>query len=252
VRIAASHVTLRGLLFDGPTGPATPRTAENPRGEEVQVWITGRAVEIASSEIRDSAWHAGVFVTADGARLVGNHIHDNGDRSDPRRANLDHGIYWDRGRGGLVANNLIERNVTHGVQLYRAPAQVRVVHNTIVRNGRAGLVIAADAAGNEIANNLVAFNGRPDITHDLRGKGNLLVSNLFWRNGDAAVVAGGPLRSAGNLAADPRLAAPGDHRLGPRSPARERASDDYRVPTDLRGASRPDDESADIGALEAP
>ena len=97
-KIAASHQRFNYLLFDGPTGKVKPASADNPDGEQVQVMIYGAAVngvEISDSEIRDSLWHAGIYLsTANDVRITGNYIHDNGDRNNPGQENLSHGIYF--------------------------------------------------------------------------------------------------------------------------------------------------------------
>jgi hypothetical protein len=249
VRIDADHIRLSNLLMDGPTGRVLTPTAENPRGEEVEVWVRGRDVELQACEIRNDAWHAGIYVTGSDVRIMRNYIHDNGDPSDPRGATLDHGIYWDAGTG-VVANNLIESNLAFGVHLYRAPAGVKVVSNTIVRNGRSGVIVAARAAHNLIVNNIVALNGRAAIAFDLTGAGNRVAGNLFWSNGTGALSATDGLQLSGNLAADPGFVGEHDYRLGPGSPARNRALREFAVPDDLAGKPRPSAKPADLGALQ--
>ena len=114
VRVSGSHLRLLRLLFEGPTGAVRRPSPDNPRGEEVPLAIYGNDVTIAASEIRGSAWHAGIYLDGvKGARIVANYIHDNGDRSDPAQANLDHGIYWSSG-SGVVANNVVTRNLARG------------------------------------------------------------------------------------------------------------------------------------------
>ena len=61
---------------------------------------TVNGVEISDSEIRDSDWHAGIYLSAaNDVRITGNYIHDNGDFGDPSQANDSHGIYFSRARG---------------------------------------------------------------------------------------------------------------------------------------------------------
>jgi parallel beta helix pectate lyase-like protein/uncharacterized protein DUF1565 len=248
VRIDAGHVRLQRLVFDGPTGRVLQPTDQNPRGEEILIWVRGDDVEISRSEIRYSAWHAGIYVTGDDARILRNRIHDNGDRGDPSQANVDQGIYWDTGGGGVIANNLIANNVAWGIQLYREPTNVKVVHNTVVGNGRGGLLVSDNAAHNVIANNIFAFNGRPYVTYALSGEGNSLTGNLFWSNGSAALGDADPLNPVDNIEADPLFAGPGDYRLRPGSPALGRALPQYRVHTDFRGKRR--GRHAALGAYE--
>jgi parallel beta helix pectate lyase-like protein/uncharacterized protein DUF1565 len=249
VRVDADHLRLRRLVFDGPTGRVVHPSDTNPGGQEVPIWVRGDDVEIARSEIRDSAWHAGIYVTADDVRIVRNRIHNNGDRRHPEQATLDQGIYWDSGKSGEIANNLIADNLAYGIQLYRRPKDVRVVHNTVVRNGRGGLIVADEAADNVIANNIFAFNGKPHVTFELSDGGNSLVGNLFWSNGSASLAAADPLSPADNIEADPLFAGPRDYRLQPGSPAQGHALPRYRESTDFRGRSR--GRPADIGAYES-
>ena len=249
LRIDADHVRLSNLVMDGPTGRVLPPTTTNPRGEEVEVWVRGNDVELRACEVRNDAWHAGVFVTGSDVRILRCHIHDNGDPNDPRGANLDHGIYWDAG-SGVVANNLIDSNLAFGVHLYRAPAGVAVVNNTIVRNGRSGVIVSARATRNLIANNIVAFNARPGIAFNLSGVGNRVVGNLFWANGVGALASTKGLETSDNVVADPRFAGERDYRLGPGSPARGRALREFSVTDDLLGAPRPSGKPADLGALQ--
>lgn len=194
VRITAPHQRFNHLLFDGPTGRTKAITPENPGGEQVQVSIMGAAsglddVEISDCEVRDSAWHAGIYVDAEAdIRLIGNYVHDNGDRSDPGQENLSHGIYWSSG-SGLIAGNVVEHNVARGVQLYPSASDVLVANNTIVDNGKAGVQVGGDSSGVSIVNNIVADNGDRGIrSSGLTGSDNEAVRNLLWANlGDGSV-----------------------------------------------------------------
>jgi pectate disaccharide-lyase len=258
VRILAGDQRFAGILFDGPTGPVQAATADNPDGEQVQVAVGGEdqpvaRVEISGCEIRESGWHAGVYLEeADDVRLVGNHIHDNGDFDDPSQANQSHGVYWQSG-SGLIANNLIEHNVARGVQLYEEPHDVLVAHNTIVRNGRAGIQVGEDASGTLVVNNVVAFNGDVGIRADsLSGGGNRVERNLVWNPaGPQLGVHADGLELDDNLIADPRFEGEGRYRLSGASPAVGEALTDPWVSHDRTGAPRPR-EGADLGAYERP
>ncbi len=177
-----AHVRVWNLLFDGPTGNVGP----NPSGgEEVMLWLQAPDIQINDSEIRNAHWHAGIYVTGGNAdKLIGNYIHDNGNRADPAQANLDHGIYWDSGNGGVIANNLIVHNLAHGIQLYPDAQGVNVEWNTIADNGKAGVMIAENAANNTVANNIVANNTENSIrSWSLTGTGNTAHDNIVWKNG---------------------------------------------------------------------
>jgi len=255
-RIEASHVRLHHLLFDGPTGPVQERTTENPRGEQVQVVVGGdggpfRDIEIADCEVRDSDWHAGIFVVhAEDVRILGNHIHHNGDPDDPVQANLSHGIYWDSG-SGLVANNVVERNVARGIQLYPEPSGVVVTHNTIVANGRAGVQLGDRATGNVVVNNIVVFNGDRGIrSASLSGSGNRASTNLVWGNVGEVEELGTGLVLTETLT-EPPLFADREYRLTRASPAVDRGIESGAVAFDRDGRKRPVGEGSDLGAYES-
>jgi hypothetical protein len=250
VRLEGDHLRVRRVLFDGPTGRVTSSSADNPGGEDVQVWVRGRDVTIARSEVRDNLWHAGVYVTGDDARLIGNHIHDNGDRSRPERWNLDHGVYWASGSGGLASDNLVAGNVAYGIHLYPEPRGIRVLQNTLVRNGRSGLILADRTAQSVVANNIVALNGSPSIDFDLYGRGNVVVNNLFWSNGESPLDRSTLLGRSTPLVADPLFRSAHNYRLAPGSAAIGRALPEFTTPTDLDGRPRPS-RAADLGAFEA-
>src|SRR5215207_7175880 len=248
VRAEGDHLRLRRLVFDGPTGPVGNRSDDNPFGEDVQLWIRGDDVSVAESEVRDNHWHAGIYVTGDRARIVRNHIHDNGDPRDPAGSNLDHGVYWDSGSGGLLSDNVIAHNLAYGVHLYPDPQGVRVLQNTLVENGRGGVILAGNASGNVVANNIVAFNAGPRLAFELSGGGNVLRNNLFWENGGGTFELDGGVTDEGNLVGDPLFAGRGDYRLRAGSVAAGKAVSEFATRLDQLGNERPAT-GADLGAL---
>lgn len=251
VRLQGDHLRVRRFIFDGPTGPVIERTGENPGGEDVQLWIRGSDAVVADSEVRDNLWHAGIYVSADGARILRNYVHDNGDASNPDNRNLDHGIYWASGEGGVASDNLIVRNVAYGLHLYPEPKGVRVLHNTLAANGRAGLIMAEQATDIDVVNNIIAFNGSPILDFDLSGAENLVTNNLFWGNGKTPLASPAGLGENGNVFVDPAFSGSTDYRLAPGSAAIGRALPEFTTPTDNRGRLRPS-RAADLGAFEAP
>lgn len=201
VRIGGSHILIDSLIFDGPTGPVLARSSSNPGGEEVQVSIMyGSDVELSHNEIRDNAWHAGVFVYAGSEILIdSNYIHDNGDVA--TGPNLDHGVYWCAG-SGTVSNNLIENNVAYGVHLYPEADEVVVDGNTITGHGRGGIIVANTSSQNQLINNVVADNAMYGIrAYDLSGKGNVARDNLLWNNGEN--ISGSGIAYSGTLVQAP-------------------------------------------------
>ena len=253
VRISADYQRLNYLLFDGPTGPVNAPTAENPRGEQVQITILGSSVdgiEISGSEIRNSLWHAGIYAsTANDVRIMGNWIHHNGDVTDPGQENQSHGIYFDRG-SGTIANNLITDNVARGVQLYAEPDGLVITNNTIIGNGKAGIQFAAQTANCVAVNNVVAYNGEHGIrSASLEGSGNLVRQNLVWDNGlDLGPAEGLTMRD--NLRAYPGFGSASDYRPPAGSPAIDRAVASYAPSRDFHAVPRPLGGGPDLGAFE--
>jgi hypothetical protein len=198
LRVEGNHRRLCGLLFEGPTGPVPKGTASSKGGEDVQVWIMGDGVELSRSEVRGNRWHAGVYLyEAKDARIVGNWVHDNGQFGNPAMANLDHGIYFESG-SGLVADNLIEHNLAHGVQLYPEPARVTVRNNIITGHGRAAIIFGERAAANQVVGNLITGNHEGVRTWELSGTGNAVRDNRIWSNRNGAFVDPAPLSLSGN------------------------------------------------------
>lgn len=191
-RVSGNHVRACGLLFEGPTGPIVNGTASSKGGEDVQVFIYGDDVAIVGCEVRNNAWHAGIYLwDADRAQIVDNYVHHNGS-SDPAQANLDHGIYFGSG-SGLVARNKVENNVAYGVHLYPQTTDVKVADNTITGNGRGGVILSEDVARTEIVGNVITNNREGIRTWDLRGSGNVAHDNRVFGNW------GGDLRNTGGL-----------------------------------------------------
>jgi Right handed beta helix region len=252
-RINGSHLVFANLHFKGPTGPVLPRTSDNPGGEEVLVAVYGDNVSLRHDEVSGDHWHAGVYVAgAQDLRITGSFIHDNGDRSDPAQANLDHGIYWADG-SGIVANDLIEHNLAFGVHLYPSAGPVTVANNTIVANGRSGVIVSAHSFHCVVVNNIVFGNVQNGIrsSSDLAGNGNAVLGNLLWANGErnfGTDLTG--LAVSGNVTADPRFAGPRDFRLRAGSPAVGRALAQYAPRDDILGRPRPRGQ-ADLGAFES-
>jgi parallel beta-helix repeat protein len=255
-KITGNDLRFSRITFDGPTGPVKPVAADNPKGEQVQVAVNGDSVEIMNSVVRDSDWHAGIYLAgADQARLVGNCIQDNGDRDPAVRQyqrNKSHGIYWDSG-SGLIANNVVVGNLARGIQLYKAPNNVRVLHNTVVTNGRAGIQFSAQTSRSSAVNNIVAYNGDAGIrTYGLIGSGNVAANNLGWANGAENFISAERLDVGDNLGGWPGFvdARARDFRLLPGSAALDQGDEAESVSTDHIGTVRPQAVAPDIGAFE--
>lgn len=246
LRVRADHVTVQGFRFTG-------RTPANR--SDVLVWVSGASdVLLAHNRLEHSAISA-IFAGEESrdVRIVSNLIVRNG-----RSRALDHGIYLERVRGGLVANNVIARNAGYGVQLYPDTDGVRVLQNTVFANGNAGIILAGGrrgqaSDGNVIANNVLADNGGAGIrTFWPRtvGRRNTVVTNLVY--GNRGTVVGLGLGVTDTIRRDPGFvdAAAGDFRLRRTSPARDRAVASYSGRRDFAGVRRPQGRTPDLGAFE--
>lgn len=245
LKVTASNVVVTGLVFAG-------RTAANP--DDVAVYISGgNSIELDRNEIRGAA-QSGVFVGegATGVRITRNWIHDNG------KTVLDHGIYYENGSGGVIANNVIETSFGYGIQLYPNADDVLVTQNTIALNGRSGIIVGGEdrtADRNHIVNNIVALNREQGIRTfwgGPLGTGNVAEQNLVGENGDdgSSQTAGLDLRAT--VEADPLFvdADGGDFSLRADSPALDLALPAYSQPTDFDGVARPQGDAPDLGAFE--
>jgi parallel beta-helix repeat protein len=182
-KITGHDLRFDHLLFNGPTGRIKPITQDNPKGEQVQVTIRNDRVWITRSEIRNNDWHAGIYLhAAHDVRILRNYIHHNGDDGPccyQYQWNTSHGIYFSSG-SGVIANNLIQRNLARGVQLYPNAHGVVVEENTIVGNRQTGVQVSKYSADNTIANNIVANNVNYSIrSYRLTGLGNQVIRNLI-------------------------------------------------------------------------
>lgn len=216
--LKSHHVTLSGLFFDGPAGPgsSSPGTRTNPRGEGILVWLEGRGLELADSDVSNGRAQ-GVFLTgAEGARVTGNHIHGNGNFAEPAVANLDHGVYFESGYG-VVAHNVIDHNLAYGVQLYPSAHDVLVESNVITGHGRGGIIVGGvegkpPPAGNRITGNVLAHNRRRAVeSYGPVGAGNVVERNLSWANGPDGETAS--LILTQNFSVDPGFASTAYARL---------------------------------------
>jgi hypothetical protein len=252
LKVIADYVLVTGLVIDG-TGATAYDSA---------LYVAGaRGVEVAGCEIRNAVG-SGVFVGDEGdpssnVRLVRNWIHDNG-KDDFH----DHAIYWAHGAGGLIGNNVIERNAGFGVHLYPNADGVLVTQNTVTASGRSGIIVAGDTEAssdrNVVVNNISAFNGELGIRSSWdgpTGTGDVVRSNVLFGNtaGDRPVgeYAAG-LNVGTNRIADPRFVnrSGRNYRLQPSSPALGAAVARYSLQRDFTGRKRPQGRGPDIGAYE--
>lgn len=251
VKVTASWVRLSGLRFVG-------GTAANPG--DVLIYVSGGDnVEISDSELRGAGMSA-IYVGdpgngADNVQFLRNYVHDNG-----THAQLDHGIYYGTGRGGLIAGNVFARNIAYGVQIYPNADNVVLTQNTIVANGKSGVVVGGESTtsdGNLIVDNVIASNREGGIRAYWGGPvgtGNVARGNVLW-NGSGDLPTGSAaagIAFVDNLSANPLFASPAadDYRLQAGSPAVDRGAAGASLETDLVGATRPAGAAPDAGAYE--
>lgn len=208
--ITGSYVIVENLVFSGPTGPISDR-ARQPHQEYV-LGIRGNFVTIRDSEVRNGVWHAGIYILGNYARISHCWVHDNGAWSDPRESNVDHGIYFGGGEGGVITGNVINHNLSYGVQIYPSAVDVAVTGNVILGNGTmhssghgGGILLGGRARDVTIADNVIAFNDGSDIRtgSSYHGTGNVATGNISYGNATAAWSGAGGISLHGNNSSDP-------------------------------------------------
>jgi hypothetical protein len=239
LKIQGSYVRVSGFKFLG-------GTAANP--SDVCIYVAGGDHDELSDNEITAANMSGIFLSgADDDRIIGNWIHNNG-----THWNQDHGIYYDDGVGGLIANNRIEANEAFGVHLYPAPDKVIVTNNTITANQRAGVIV--DGANGQapdnvlIVDNIVAYNGEMGIrSGSTVGTNDVARNNLVYGNPGGNLW--GQLTFTNNTTADPQFVSysADDLHLQSSSPARDTADTSYAYPVDYDGRVRT---APDLGAFE--
>jgi parallel beta-helix repeat protein len=178
-RVQAAYTTFRGTPTNGRAG----LVFEGPTGQHLGLIdvMYSHDVTFDQVEIRNADYHAGLYQYGGyNIKLIDSYIHDNGR---PGYIKVDQGIYWDAttGGGNLIANNLVEHNVSNGIQLYPSPSEVAVQGNTVVNNGNYGIVVYGSK--NRIVNNIFADNGSAAGNPQMRiysGTDHVIDSNIFW------------------------------------------------------------------------
>jgi len=247
LKLNGSWLRLRNLVVD------TNRSLSSFDGActgHTNIAIYGDDDELSGLEVRNSNM-SGILLGSTGvdrAVIRENWIHDNGTHT-----NLDHGIYWSSGTGGVIANNLIERSQAYGIQMYPSPSGQTIMQNTIVASGysRAGIILNTTGSGIAVVNNISAFNTGPGIR--VSGNGcsacfadqNVLFGNSVDYDGSGLVI-------YSTIRLDPRFVnrAAGDHHLMTGSPAADVARPAYSMTTDFDGRLRPQGAAPDVGAFE--
>lgn len=167
---------------------------------------------------------------------------------------LDHGLYL-KSSNCVVADCVLARNSSYGLQLYPSAANNVIVNNTIVENGirssdpqwSGGMVIAGPATrNNQIVNNILAFNTGYGARSNAEAQGgNVFRRNLVWGNslgGSAGTRwdVNDQVTETETVRADPKLVdrANDNYRLGAGSAAIDSSVAEYTPATDYYGVTR--------------
>ena len=150
----------------------------------------------SESEVRD-AESQGVYLDgADDVRLVGNHIHDNGDKDDPAVANLHHGIYFKSGSGVIARQpdraELLVRRAPVPVAARRAGHQQHRGRERPSRRdhrGRARRAAPGEQPRRGQRPHLERRHGRSRASAR-SAFGNVVEDNVYWANGTAGSTTG--------------------------------------------------------------
>jgi phosphatidylinositol-3-phosphatase len=242
VKFLGTPMAPPGLVFQGPTGQALGL---------IDVMNT-HDVTFDHVEIRNADYHAGLYqYNGYNIKLIGCYVHDNGR---PGFVNTDQGIYFDAttGGGNLIANCLIEHNVSTGVQLYPGPSQVTVEENTIVNNGAMGVVVYGSQ--NTVVNNVLSGNGEIGGFTQLvidGGTNHVIDSNILWDSSTSyqGYTDNTSQTVTNSIIKDPMFVAPSSNnfQLQSASPAINVANTSYQQATDLLGVLRT---VPDLGSYE--
>jgi parallel beta-helix repeat protein len=240
LRLLGDHLRLDGLVVD----KNAARNADDECVGEPNITVYGDDIRLSGLEIRNSKM-SGIYLSdADRVVIARNWIHDNGTHRE-----LDHGIYFDSGSGGRIIDNIIERNLAYGIQMYPHPNGQLIAHNTVIGSGFGGAVLSG-ARDITVVNNIFAWNNGPGLrTHGDGCDDCSARSNLIYGN-SATYYFPEPLTVVSTIRADPRFVsrARRDYHLRPGSPAIGAAATGYDRSRDFDGRLR--GWGPDLGALE--
>jgi parallel beta-helix repeat protein len=251
LRLAGRYLRLANLVVEANTAYSTFDQVCNG-GPNVNVWNSN--VELSALEIRNSRMSGLYLDKATNVSVRRSWIHHNG-----THWNLDHGIYYESGENGLIADNVIEGNYAHGIKLAPGPNNALVTNNTVVANGRSGVIVAGDdlqtADGCLMVNNVFAYNkdyGIRSYWTDGVGVGNVALRNLVYANASGPLLLLGGLATSETIERNPLFVdgATGNFRLLPESAGIDVARPEYAQAIDYDGNSRPRGSGPDIGAFE--
>jgi parallel beta-helix repeat protein len=251
LRLYGTYLRLTNLVADANTAYSSFDQVCNG-GPNVNVWSSD--VELLGLEIRNSRMSGLYLNKATDVSVRRNWIHHNG-----THWNLDHGIYYESGDNGLIADNVIEGNYAHGIKLAPGPNRALVTNNTVVANGRSGVIVAGDdlqtADGCLVVNNVFAYNkdyGIRTYWTAAIGTANVAVRNVVYGNSSSSLLLTGGLSVTDTLEKDPLFVdrGAGNYHVLVGSPVIDVARAEYAQATDYDGNSRPRGSGPDIGGFE--
>ncbi len=195
--------------------------------------------------------HTGLVIEA-------NLLHDNG----------QNGLDMDGVRESTLRNNVIYRNVRHGLRAFAidsaaGPADLVIVNNSFSANGGWAVKLTQDDGGHTLFNNVLLSDvGSVAVEHAGFSSNYNIVGNVFSLDGEATVIPLANWRAAGHGGASKkstdkkvyRRARRRDYRLKAGSPAIDSgvlALQGIVAPvTDITGTARPNGAGIDAGAYE--
>ncbi len=154
------------------------------------------------------------------------------------------GIAYRNSSSGIMKNNVITGNTSHGVCI--DGSSPTIVHNTIDNNNGDGIHILCGSSP-IIKNNIVSSNGNGGIVWDITGA-PVSGYNDVWNNGVNYV---NIMPGLGAISQNPQFAGIGNYHLTGSSPCID-AGTDVGVYTDMDSDTRPQGTGFDIGADEYP
>jgi hypothetical protein len=257
----AAWFRMTGFIVDGAGAP--------PNAAGVSLGNTSynhpHHVELSYNEIRnfrptgDSKSMGILHHSGTDTALIGNRIHHIGSKTF-----YDHGIYMNRGRRVVVANNVIwDITGGYGLHIWGDFDDSWVIHNTVYGSAASGFTIGGNddrgkpdrtvAANNLLAGHAAAANGQQGYAamEYQPGVGNSVRRNLGWSNARSNPFNLPGSNPSNNRTADPRFVSAGSRDLRiQRGGAAQDAGEDFGLMLDADGRAR--DSRPDIGAFETP
>jgi parallel beta-helix repeat protein len=249
-------------------GDNTPATHIRFDGIRVTNWPgNGTQLGLAADDIQfKNCRYDNNGQTLDANNQVGYHFYIKGSNILIEHCELDHsGGYaihqyypGDAGGNNIYRNNIIHNNgitvsgnQADGILLYSNSSNHRVYNNIIFNHARGSGIRVVMCTNCKVFNNTV-YNNATGVDVWSSASGTLIKNNIVYGNTRAINNNGIATSLSNNLTIDPEFVSPSnyDFRLQSTSPAIDAGVSLTEVATDIRGTSRPQNASYDIGAFE--